>query len=495
MTSDRPVRVRFAPSPTGNLHVGSARTAIFNWLYARHHRGTFLLRIEDTDQERNRPEFTRSILDGLRWLGMDWDEGPEAGGPVGPYFQSQRMNTYAEAADLLQRRGRAYPCFCSAERLEAMREQQSQAGLQTRYDGCCRNLDPEEAARRMASGEPYLVRLRLAVEPGEMISWTDACKGEISINSDLLDDLVLVKSDGFPTYNFAVVVDDFHMRISDVIRGEDHISNTPKQILIYRALGLELPRFGHIPMILGTDRSKMSKRHGATSVIEYQNQGYLPEAFLNFLALLGWSSPDDRELFSREELVSLFDLDRVSSHGAIFDMAKLKWMNQQYIKALSGESLLPLCRPFLDPVPGFPGEYSAEELAEMAGLFRERLEVLSDITQKVPYFFADPAGYDEKGLKNCLKTPDLEGLLQELIASLEALPEFSHEAIESVVRRMAEDRRLGAGKIIHPTRLGVSGRTDGPGLFELMKILGKEACLRRLRAFLAARPWTAGAPA
>lgn len=483
------IRVRFAPSPTGNLHVGSARTAIFNWLFARHHQGAFVLRIEDTDQERNREEYTRSILDGLRWLGLDWDEGPDVGGPFGPYYQSQRRESYRQAAQQLRESGMAYPCFCSVERLEAMREEQSKAGLQTRYDGCCRSLCSQEADRRIASGEKFSLRLRLMVEPGDILSWNDLCKGEIKITTDLLDDLVLVKSDGFPTYNFAVVVDDSTMQISHVIRGEDHISNTPKQILIYRALGLETPQFGHIPMILGPDRSKMSKRHGATSVIEYQNQGFLPDAFLNFMALLGWSPPDERELFSDRELIRLFGLDRVASHGAIFDSGKLKWMNQQYIKILSAEKLLEACSPFLQQVLGYPGTYPPDRLIEMIGLFSERLEVLSDITSKVTYFFARPVGFDEKGLKNCLKTPNLEAVLQELIDAFAAIDLFEQEAIENVVRRIAETRALGAGKIIHPTRLAVSGRTDGPGLFEMMHILGKEECLARLRYFQEKRFW------
>ena len=484
-----PIRVRFAPSPTGNLHMGSARTAVFNWLFARRHGGAFVLRIEDTDQERNREEYIGSILEGLRWLGLDWDEGPEVGGAFGPYFQSQRRETYRQAAIQLRESGRAYPCFCSTERLEAMREEQCKAGQQTRYDGYCRRLPLEETSCRVESGEPFSLRLRLTVEAGEMISWNDLCKGDIRITTDLLDDLVLVKSDGFPTYNFAVVVDDSNMHITHVLRGEDHISNTPKQILIYRALGWEAPEFGHIPMILGPDRSKMSKRHGATSVVEYQNQGFLPEAFLNFMAMLGWSPPNDRELFRSNELISLFGLDRVALHGAIFDMSKLKWMNQQYIKGLNGEQLLQFCHPFLLQVPGYPGRYRQEDLAEMMGLFRERLEVLSDITPKVSYFFTEPTVFEEKGLAACLKTPDLEAVLAELISALEAVDPFTHETIERVVRIIAEHRHLGAGKIIHPARLGVSGRTDGPGLFDLMHILGQDVCLRRLRAFLKSTPW------
>lgn len=485
------IRVRFAPSPTGNLHVGSARTAIFNWLFARHHGGRFILRIEDTDQERSRPEYTQSILEGMRWLGMDWDEGPEVGGDAGPYFQTERTHLYREAIDHLLTSGKAYPCFCSVERLETMREEQSQAGQQTRYDGRCRSLDPEEARRRMDSGEPWMLRLKLDVTPGELVEWDDLCKGPISINSDLLDDLVLVKSDGFPTYNFAVVVDDSGMRISHVIRGEDHISNTPKQILIYRALGLETPRFGHIPMILGPDRSKLSKRHGATNVIEYESQGFLSEAFFNFMALLGWSPADGMEIMNRQELVERFTLDRVVSHGAIFDSEKLKWMNLQYIKKLEGPALLDRCEPFLSAIPGYPGPYDRQGLEALVSLFRERMNLVSDLTGMAEYFFHDPSSYDEKSLKTALKTPEVGAVLLELSQCLAGEGPLTHDEAEAAVRKLAETRGFGAGKVIHPTRMAVSGRSDGPGLFELMAVLGRDTCIRRLKSCAEMQPWLA----
>lgn len=480
------VRVRFAPSPTGNLHVGSARTAIFNWLFARRHGGRFVLRIEDTDATRSKDEYTQSILEGLRWLGMDWDEGPDAGGDCGPYFQSQRLGAYREAAERLVREGKAYLCFCSTERLDEMRKQQEAAGLQTRYDGLCRSVSQDDARRRAEQGERSVVRLR--VDTNQIVEWDDLCKGPIAITGELLDDLVLVKSDGFPMYNFAVVVDDTGMRITHVVRGEDHISNTPKQILIYRALRLPEPRFGHIPMILGTDRSKLSKRHGATSVIEYEKAGFLPEAFFNFIALLGWSPPDEREIHTREELASLFNLDRVVSHGAIFDVEKLRWMNQQYIKGLSNEKLYARCEPFLRGVDGFPGDYGPAKLVEVVSLFRERMNLLADIARLTPYFFKDPESYDEKGLKNAQKTPDLRSVVEELAGDIERCDPFAHDTAERAVRALAERRGFGAGKVIHPARLALSGRGEGPGLFDMMQVLGRETCLRRLRAFAAAAP-------
>ncbi len=484
------VRVRFAPSPTGNLHVGSARTAIFNWLFARHLGGKFILRIEDTDRERSKDEYTRSIMDGMRWLGMDWDEGPDAGGECGPYFQAQRLELYRAAAARLVGDGHAYACFCSTERLDAMREKQVAEGKQTRYDGLCRGIDPAEARRRIAQGDRHVIRLK--VDTTQVVEWNDLCKRLISITTELLDDLVLIKSDGFPMYNFAVVVDDSGMEVTHVVRGEDHISNTPKQILIYRALGLNPPEFGHIPMILGTDRSKLSKRHGATNVIDYEKAGFLPEAFFNFIALLGWSPPDGSELHSRDELVSLFTLDRVVAHGAVFDVEKLKWMNLQYIKQLAPEDLFARSEPFLREIPGYPGPYAREELVELVALFRERLTVLTDITKAAWYFFNEPDSYDEKGLKTAQKTPDLAAVMTDLAADLEKLDGFTHDPIERTVRALAERRGIGAGKVIHPTRLAVSGRAEGPGLFELMRVLGRERCVARIRTFIEGQPWLVG---
>ncbi|MBN2432466.1 MAG: glutamate--tRNA ligase [Acidobacteria bacterium] len=481
------IRVRFAPSPTGNLHVGSARTAIFNWLFARHHQGTFILRIEDTDQERSKPEYTRAILDGLRWLGVDWDEGPEAGGDCGPYFQSRRRSFYDEALQRLRHEGKVYPCFCTPERLQDLRTAQLSAKQNPRYDGRCLALADDEVAQRIAAGEPFALRIKAARL--ESVEWTDLCKGLVSIGPEMLDDIVVAKSDGYPTYNFAVVVDDITMGISHVIRGEDHISNTPKQILIYRALGATPPRFAHIPMILGEDRSKMSKRHGSTNVVEYERQGYLSEAFFNFMTLLGWSPSDDQEIFTRDEVVRRFSLDRVSPSGAIFDINKLKWMNGMYIRQLSPAEMLDRAEPFLSTLEGYPGDYSREQRVEIARQLRERIELLTEITDAAGYFFHEPAEYDEKGLAKAAKTPDLAAVMEDLAAALATTEPFDEAGIEAAVRQLAEARGMGAGKVIHPTRLALSGRIAGPGLFEMMHVLGRARCVTRLRRFVERHPW------
>ncbi len=479
------VRVRFAPSPTGNLHVGGARTALFNWLFARHNKGTFILRIEDTDAERSKDVFTKAILDGLRWLGMDWDEGPEAGGDCGPYFQTQRMDLYRSAIRSLLDQGKLYHCFCTTERLEKLREEQAAAKLPIRYDGKCRTCSREEVESRVKAGERHVLRLRLP--EGEAVAWDDITKGPLSFSSDLLDDLVVMKSDGFPTYNFAVVIDDVGMRITHVIRGEDHISNTPKQILIYRALGKPLPRFAHIPMILGSDRTRLSKRHGATSVIEYQKLGFDPRAFRNYLALLGWSPESGREIMMKEELVSAFDLGRVSSHGAIFDIEKLRWMNMEYIKALHPNDLLTGVTPWFEAMPGFPGGYDPMGLRDIAWLYRERLRTFDEIAQQAEWFFREPAEFEPKGMEKASKIEDWPKLVSDLTDNLAGMADFSEGPLEAAIRGFATQRQRKAGDVIFLCRLAISGRTATPGLFESMRVLGKDRCLSRLRTFVSAR--------
>ncbi len=482
-----PVRVRFAPSPTGNLHVGGARTALFNWLFARHHGGVFILRIEDTDLERSQEAYTRAILDGLRWLGLDWDEGPEVGGPHGPYFQTQREGLYREAVERLLREGKLYHCFCTAETLETMRQDQAERKVAIKYDGRCRALGRAEVERRIATGEKFVLRLRCP--EGESVEWEDLTKGRLSFTSDLLDDLVVVKSDGMPTYNFAVVVDDVGMKITHVIRGEDHISNTPKQILLYRAMEAPLPRFAHIPMILGKDRARLSKRHGATSVIEYEKMGFDPEAFRNYLALLGWAPEDHtQELLSREELFARFTLDRVSSHGAIFDLDKLTWMNAEYIKRFSPATLLARLRPWLAQIPGFPGGFDDAALAKMAGLYRERVKTYNEILTMADWFFIEPATFDAKGLEKAAKIGGARALLAKLIDRLQTAGEFTEGPLEGLVRSFAEAEGRKFGDVVHLCRLGLSGRTATPGLFEVMAVLGRERTLARLGRFLTSCP-------
>lgn len=476
------IRVRFAPSPTGHLHVGGARTALFNWLWARNTGGTFVLRIEDTDLERSQQMYTDSILAGLRWLGLDWDEGPESGGSFGPYFQSQRMDSYRSALKKLLESGKLYHCFCSSERLEGVRKTQAEAKQAIRYDGFCRNLSSEEVEKRKAGGEKFVLRLKML--EGKDVSWNDVTKGLLTFQSDLLDDLVVQKSDGFPTYNFAVVIDDVTMKITHVIRGEDHISNTPKQIMIYEALGEPVPTFAHIPMILGPDRSRLSKRHGATSVVEYREMGFDPEAFRNYLALLGWSPGSGKEVLSKQELFQEFTLDRVSSHGAIFNPEKLRWMNAEYIKVMTPETLLEKLKPWLNKVPGFPGEYDQKALEKMVSLFRERLKTYDEIVSQVGWFFEAPGSFDEKGMEKTRKIEGAKDALKALVSKLTGLAEFSESALEPLIRGHAEAVGKKAGDIIHLCRLGLTGKTTTPGLFELMNVLGKKTCLGRLEAFL-----------
>jgi glutamyl-tRNA synthetase len=476
-----PVRVRFAPSPTGHLHVGGARTALFNWLFARRHGGTFVLRIEDTDAERSLPVYTQAILDGLKWLGIDWDEGPEKGGAHGPYFQTQRLDLYRSFISKLVQEEKVYHCFCTPERLEAMRAGQAEAKTALKYDGACRGIPPEEAQKRVLAGEKHVLRLRM--REGTEVAWNDLTKGPLSFASDLLDDLVVVKSDGMPTYNFAVVVDDVTMKITHVIRGEDHISNTPKQIMLYHALGEKIPEFAHIPMILGPDRSRLSKRHGATSVVEYREMGLEPAAFRNYLALLGWSPENGKEMLSREELFGLFALDRISSHGAIFAMEKLRWMNMEYIKAMPAADLLERVKPWLEKVPGFPGPYAGAELQAMVGLYRERLKSFDELPAQVEWFFQAPGEYDPKGLEKLRKLPDLPALAEALVQTISAIEDFTEAPLEQTLRAFAEERGRKAGDVIGICRLGLTGKTATPGLFELMTILKKPACVQRLQAF------------
>jgi glutamyl-tRNA synthetase len=483
LTAPSSVRVRFAPSPTGHLHVGGARTALFNWLFARHLNGTMILRIEDTDAERSRDEYTEAILAGLTWLGLDWDEGPGREPPDCPAFQSRRLPKYQQAIEKLLAEGKAYHCFCSPETLASMRAAQAEAKDHQRYDGRCRALSRDEVERRIAAHEPFVLRLRM--NEGHEVAWDDLTKGPLRFSSDLLDDLVIVKSDGFPTYNLAVVVDDVDMRITHVIRGEDHISNTPKQIMIYHALGAPVPTFAHIPMILGADRSRLSKRHGATSVVDYKGMGILPAAMRNYLALLGWSPEGGGELFSREDLIRLFSLERVSSHGAVFDLDKLRWMNQEYLKTLAGADLLAEARPWLERVPGFPGEYGEEALIAMVGLFRERMKSLTELPEHVAWFFADPPEFDAKGLEKGMKTPGAADIVRELAGLTGEIRPFAAAQLEPAIRALAERRGRKAGEVIHLARLALTGRTATPGLFELMELLGSEACHRRLHAFAA----------
>ena len=475
------VRVRFAPSPTGYLHIGGARTALFNWLFARKMGGKLILRIEDTDTERLKEDSVSQILTSLKWLGLNWDEGPEAGGECGPYYQSERRELYSKYAQQLLDEGKAYYCFCTPADLEAEREKQRAAKQPFRYARTCRDLDPEVAKARAAAGEPYSVRIKIPTEGS--ITVHDLIHGDVTFNMDQFDDFVIVKSNGMPTYNFAVVVDDHLMGMTHVLRAEVHLSNTPKQLLIYEALGFEPPKFGHMPMILAPDRSKLSKRHGATSVGEFRAQGYLPEAIINYLTLLGWGPGDEREIFTLEETVKLFELEQMSKKAAVYDTKKLTWMNGQYLSELPLEKILPEAETFFIKDGLVTKEWLAENkeyFAKLVDTVRVRVKTLQEVADASAYFFKDIEAYDEKGVAKHFK-PEAAELLEKCIAALEADEVFDLTSTEAIYNKIAADNGLALGKVIHPTRLALTGRTVSPGMFDVMVLLGKEKTMARMR--------------
>jgi len=478
------VRVRFAPSPTGTPHIGNIRTAMFNWLFARHHRGKFLLRIEDTDRERLVPGSLEAILDGLRWLGLDWDEGPEVGGPYGPYFQSERLPTYHHYAEQLVAEGKAYYCYCSPQRLVEMRAEQERRKQATGYDRRCRFLSSAERAELAASGIKPVVRFAVPLE-GET-TWHDLLRGDVTVQNQVLDDFVMLKSDGFPTYHFSVVVDDHLMEISHVLRADEWIPSTPRHVLLYRALGWQPPQFAHLPIILGPDRTKLSKRHGATSITAYREDGYLPEALVNFLALLGWSYDGTTELFSREELVARFDLDRVGTTPAIFSREKLDWMNGVYIRQLAPEDLAQRLLPFLVAARVLPvGDVPAETMAYLGNivpLIRERIKKLTEAPEMVSFFLAERLAYDPlllvpKGLTVAQTREHLAAVLDVL----RGVGEWNAVQIEGPLRELAERLGVKTGQLFGALRVATTGRTAAPPLFATMAVLGRERTLARIQ--------------
>lgn len=476
------VRVRFAPSPTGYLHVGGARTALFNWLFARHHGGDFILRIEDTDQVRSTEESVQAILDGMSWLGLDWDEGPGKDGGYGPYFQTGRLDLYKKYAQELLDAGRAYYCYCTPEELDERRKKMQEAGEAPRYDQRCLHLTEEEAEKYRAEGRKPVIRFK-AKNSGKTIV-DDLVRGKVVFDNEVIDDFVIFKSDGMPTYNFAVVVDDYLMKISHVIRGEDHLSNTPKQIQIYEALGWEVPKFAHISMILGPDRTRLSKRHGATSVMQYKADGYLPEAMVNYLALLGWSYNATDNLFTKDQLVEYFSLDGVSKNPAVFDLAKLQWMNGVYIREASLDRLVELMKPYLLDAGYITEELSQPEEERLRGIVAEmqtRLKTLDEIVELTTYFFKDVEEYEEKALKN-LKKEYVPELLERLADIFSTLEPFNQETVEKEFKKLQEEYDLKLGKLIHPVRAALTGRTVSPGIYDTIVLIGQEEVVKRLRA-------------
>jgi len=460
------MRLRFAPSPTGYLHIGGARTALFNWLLARKTGGTFILRIEDTDVARSTQESVDAILQGMEWLGLDWDEGP--------FYQSDNFPLYKEYAQRLLAEGKAYKCYCTTEELEAKREKALAEGRKPKYDGTCRGLTGGGADR------PFVVRFK-APHDG-VTAFNDLIKGPISFNNEELDDLIIQRTDGTPTYNFVVVVDDASMGITTVIRGDDHINNTPRQILLYEALGQAVPSFAHVPMILGADKTRLSKRHGATSVMAYRDMGLLPEAMINYLVRLGWSCGDE-EIFSRDELIEKFTIEAVGKSAGVFNPDKLLWLNAHYIKTGDQERLAGLLLPFLaargvDPAAGGP------QLSAVVKTLQERAKTMVEMADGAIFYYTTALSYDEEAVSKHVK-PETAGYLQKLAESLLSLAEFNHEAIEEVFKSVCSELGIKMGQIGPAVRIALSGGTVSPSIYEVMEVLGREETCRRLNAAIA----------
>ena len=475
------IRVRYAPSPTGSLHVGGVRTALFNWLFARKNNGTFVLRIEDTDLERSTEESVEQLKRSLRWIGLEWDEGPEIEGPYGPYRQTERFDLYREAAKKLLDSGDAYYDFATPEELAKLREKAQAEKRQPIYTGGpYREMDPEDTQRKIDAGEPYTVRMKTPREGQTVVE--DLIRGPVVFENGNLEDFVLMKSTNTPTYNFAAAVDDATMRITHVIRGDDHLSNTPRQILLYKALGYELPQFAHVPQVLGPDKKKLSKRHGAASVEDFATQGYLPEALFNYLALLGAGYAADEEIFSPDELAERFRIDRVSGSPAVFDEKKLLAINAVYLRHQSPEELALIAAPLLVEA----GVATQEELqrdvprlTEIMALLRERLNRTSEIPESVGYFYGAELKYDPIEFEKQLGKEFVRENFPELVERLKALPEWTEEAIERTVRGLAAEKEKGARHLIHPLRFAATGRTVSAGLFETLALLGRKRTLLR----------------
>ena len=471
------IRVRFAPSPTGYLHIGGARTALFNWLFARRLGGTLVLRIEDTDEERSSLEMVEGILDGLRWLGLDWDEGPRIGGPYGPYFQSERLDRYRTMAARLVAQGGAYYCYCTPEDLKAKRN----AGVE-KYDRTCSALTVDEIAARERAGMARAVRFRV---PEGTMRFDDLVHGPIEFDGAHIEDFVILRSDGHPTYQLSVVSDDVEMAITHVVRGDDHISNTPKQILLYRALAADVPRFAHVPLILGPDKKRLSKRHGATSVMEYARQGYLPEAMLNFLALLGWSPGGNQELFTRDELVRAFALEGISGGYAVFNPEKLDWFNQQHIALLAPGELARRLEPIFTAAGLWNDAYVGDRQTwffAVLELLKPRVRRLVDFVAQGRFFFTNDIEYDAAAVDKYLRVEGIREHLVALDAAFAELEHFDQTSTEAALRATADSRGVKAAPLIHAVRVTVTGKAVSPGLFEVLALLGREQVRHRLAA-------------
>jgi glutamyl-tRNA synthetase len=462
------IRVRFAPSPTGYLHVGGVRTALFNWLFARHNNGKFILRIEDTDRERSTEESIEQIIEGMKWLGLDWDEGP--------YRQTERQQIYLEHVERLLKEGKAYRCYCTPEELEERRKTALSKGEKPKYDGRCRELKNPPADR------PYAVRFKTP-QDGKTI-FNDLLRGEVVFDNSELDDLIILRSDKTPTYNFCVVIDDATMNITHVIRGDDHLANTPRQVQLYNGLGYSIPKFAHISMILGSDKTRLSKRHGATSILAYRDMGYLPEAMVNYLVRLGWSH-GDQEIFNIDELIKYFTLENINKSAAVFNPEKLLWVNSHYIKTGIPLRLLKELKPILiaEKLITDASSVNDEEIAKVAPLLQERSKTLVEMAKGMEFYLLKDIKCDEKAVDKFF-TPSIKPVLERLINMLENTDDFSHSSIEGIFNKIVSEFNIKLGNIAQPVRLALTGKTVSPGIFEVILVLGKDRVIGRLKTAL-----------
>jgi glutamyl-tRNA synthetase len=472
-------RVRFAPSPTGYLHVGGLRTALYNYLFAKRNNGTFVLRIEDTDRNRYVEGAVENLISALKWAGLHFDEGPEVGGNYGPYMQSQRLDIYKKYADLLIEKGKAYYCFCTPERLKSLKEEQEKQKLpQAKYDKHCLSLSKDDVKTKLSDGVPNV--LRLNVEQDHTIKFDDIVREHVEFESNNIDDQVLIKSDGYPTYHLANVVDDHLMKITHVIRGEEWLSSTPKHVLLYDAFGWERPIFAHLPLLLNADRSKLSKRQGDVAVEDYRDKGFLKEALINFVALLGWNAGDDKEFYYMDELVSNFELERVNKAGAVFDLQKLNWLNAEHLRKKSNEELLSLLKVEIQKSKFKDQNYSDNFLSLVIESMKERVSFIREFIDTCTYFYEVPTEYEQKSVEKNWK-PDTPEQLNKLKEEFVLLNNPTKEDFEHALTKVSEEINVGKGKLIHPLRLAVSGQSTGPGMFDLLFILGKDEVVKRIQ--------------
>lgn len=472
------IRVRFAPSPTGYLHVGGLRTALYNFLFARKNNGRFILRIEDTDRSRYVEGAVENLITSLKWCGLEYDEGPDIGGDYGPYMQSQRLDIYQKYAQELILKGHAYYCFCSAERLENLRKEQQQLKLpQAKYDKRCLHLSKSEIEEKLELEIPHVIRLN--VEPNQKIIFEDVIRGQVEFDSNSIDDQVLIKSDGYPTYHLANVVDDHLMKISHVIRGEEWLSSTPKHILLYDFFNWEKPIFAHLPLLLNPDRSKLSKRQGDVAVEDYRAKGYLKEALINFIALLGWNAGDDKEFYYMNELIEKFSLERVNKSGAVFDINKLNWLNAEHLRKKSNEEILIMLKEHIQKTEYADKSLDDNFLLSIIEAMKERVSFIHEFVDNCKYFYEPPKEYEQKAIEKNWK-PETPQQLQKLRDSFMLLDNPTKEDYENVLTKVAAKLNVGKGKLIHPLRLSVSGQSTGPGIFDLLFILGKDEVIKRI---------------